>query len=407
MTTPRRWPPRTSQSTLDQLKTFGEQEGITPLEPAEAEDANAYAVTKDYAEKNNLKTLSDLGKLGKPIALAANSDCSERPDCGKGLTSVYGIKLSKIEPLGFGSPDTKNALTKGEVQLGQVGTTDGSLEQAGIVVLEDDKNWQNAENLVPVVNSAWLKKNPKAAVGPEQALRRAHHRGPQDAERQGRRGAPRGQPGRRGLPQGEGAPLRHMAERVYLHIGAAKTGTSYLQLLLWGNRDALREQQHLPAPAQASPPLRRGGRPARWACGPTKDLARTWDELAERVHKLTGYGGGQRGAALRLATRQDRADHDAPWPRPRCTSSSPRVTSGGRSRRSGSRLRAGTRHVDLRALRDQPAHQDPTSPFWNIQDPVRRPERWGSLPREGPLPPGDRAATRRSEPGCCGSGSPR
>jgi len=151
------------QSTLEQLKTFGEQEGITPLEPAEAEDANAYAVTKDYAEKNNLKTLSDLGKLGKPIALAANSDCSERPDCGKGLTSVYGIKLSKIEPLGFGSPDTKNALTKGEVQLGQVGTSDGSLEQAGIVVLEDDKNWQNAENLVPVVNSAWLKKNPKAA----------------------------------------------------------------------------------------------------------------------------------------------------------------------------------------------------------------------------------------------------
>ena len=125
-------------------------------------------MTKDYAEQNNLTTLSDLGKLGKPIALAANSDCSERPDCGKGLTSVYGIKLSKIEPLGFGSADTKNALTKGEVQLGQVGTTDGSLEQAGIVVLEDDKNWQNAENLVPVVNSDWLKDNPKAAGGPQQ-----------------------------------------------------------------------------------------------------------------------------------------------------------------------------------------------------------------------------------------------
>ena len=31
--------------------------------------------------------------------------------------------------------------------MGQVGTTDGSLEQMGLVVLEDDKNWQNAENL--------------------------------------------------------------------------------------------------------------------------------------------------------------------------------------------------------------------------------------------------------------------
>ncbi len=150
------------EKTLGQLKTLGAKYDITPLEPAKAEDANAYAVTKDYAEKNNLTTLSDLGKLGKPVALAAASDCSQRPDCGKGLKSVYGIKLTKIEPLGFGSNDTKNALTNGEVQLGQVGTTDGSLDQKGLVVLEDDKNWQNAENLVPVVNSAWLKKNPKA-----------------------------------------------------------------------------------------------------------------------------------------------------------------------------------------------------------------------------------------------------
>ena len=31
-----------------------------------------------------------------------------------------------------------------------------------LVVLEDDKQLQNAENLVPVVNSDWLKDNPKA-----------------------------------------------------------------------------------------------------------------------------------------------------------------------------------------------------------------------------------------------------
>ncbi len=149
-------------ATVAELATLAKQYGITPLEPAEAEDANAYAVTKEYAEQNSLTTLSDLGGLGKPIALAANSDCSERPDCGKGLTSVYGIKLSKIEPLGFGSADTKNALKNGEVQLGQVGTTDGTLDSLGLVVLEDDKNWQNAENLVPVVNAKWLADNPKA-----------------------------------------------------------------------------------------------------------------------------------------------------------------------------------------------------------------------------------------------------
>ena len=92
------------QKTLEQLKKLAAKYGITPLEPAKAEDANSYAVTKDFAEKNKLTTLSDLGKLGKPVALAANSDCPDRPDCAKGLTSVYGIKLSKVEPLGFGSP---------------------------------------------------------------------------------------------------------------------------------------------------------------------------------------------------------------------------------------------------------------------------------------------------------------
>ena len=150
------------QKTLEELKKLAAKYGITPLEPAKAEDANSYAVTKDFAEKNNLTTLSDLGKLGKPVALAANSDCPDRPDCAKGLTSVYGIKLSKVEPLGFGSADTKKAVTDGEVELGQVGTTDGSLDQLGLVVLEDDKNWQNAENLVPVVNAKWLKDNAKA-----------------------------------------------------------------------------------------------------------------------------------------------------------------------------------------------------------------------------------------------------
>ena len=151
------------QKTWGQLKVLGARNGLTPLRPAAADDASAFAVTKSFAEQHHLSSLSDLGRLDQPVALAANSDCAERPDCGRGLENVYGITLSKVEPLGFGSQDTKNALVKGEVQLGQVSTTDGSLDAAGLVVLRDDKSWQDAENLVPIVNSAWLKKNPRAA----------------------------------------------------------------------------------------------------------------------------------------------------------------------------------------------------------------------------------------------------
>jgi osmoprotectant transport system substrate-binding protein len=150
-------------ATLAQLKKIGGPKGITPLKPAQAEDANAYAVTKKFADQNNLTTLSDLGSRGKPVTLAAASDCSERPECGIGLKKTYGLKITKIEPLEFDTVQTKNAVKSGEVTLGQVATSDGTLNSLGLVVLQDDKNLQNAENLVPVVNSAFLKKNPKVA----------------------------------------------------------------------------------------------------------------------------------------------------------------------------------------------------------------------------------------------------
>ena len=151
-------------ATVAKLKELGAPKDLTALDPAKAEDANAFAVTKKFATANNLTTLSDLGKLGKPVKLAAASDCPDRPECQLGLKSVYDIAVSKFEPLGFGSPQTKDALKKGEVDLGEVGTTDATLDTFGLVILQDDKGWQNAENLVPVVNSTWLKKNDKAAT---------------------------------------------------------------------------------------------------------------------------------------------------------------------------------------------------------------------------------------------------
>jgi osmoprotectant transport system substrate-binding protein len=147
--------------TMGQLEELAAQKNMTPLEPAEAEDANAFAVTRQFSEENDVTTLSDLGELGQPVALAAAPDCPDRPDCQGGLEEVYGIKISDFEPLGFGSPQTKDALTSGEVQVGQVGTSDGQIEQLDLVVLEDDQGWQNAENLVPVVSDEFLEANPE------------------------------------------------------------------------------------------------------------------------------------------------------------------------------------------------------------------------------------------------------
>ena len=150
-----------ADETVARLRELGADAGVEPLQPAEAEDANAFAVTKEFSETNGVTTLSDLGELDRPVKLAAAEDCPDRPDCQPGLEEVYGIEVSAFEPLGFGTPATKDALVGGEVDLGQVGTSDGQVEELGLVVLEDDKEWQNAENLVPVVSSDFLEENPE------------------------------------------------------------------------------------------------------------------------------------------------------------------------------------------------------------------------------------------------------
>ena len=148
------------EDTLAALKPLAEAEGISILPPSEATDQNAFFVTKDFAEENNLTTLSDLAALGQPIKLAAPPDCKGRADCLEGLKNVYGLNITSLTPLDFASSQMKDAVESGEVDLGETGTTDGSLEQQGLVILEDDKGIQPAQNLTPAVNTKFLEANP-------------------------------------------------------------------------------------------------------------------------------------------------------------------------------------------------------------------------------------------------------
>jgi osmoprotectant transport system substrate-binding protein len=135
--------------------------GITLLNPSPATDSNAFFVTKEYADANNVSTLSDM--KGKSVVLAAAPDCKGRLDCEGGLSDKYGIKITKILPLGYASPQTYNSVLKGESQLGETSTTDATLDSQGLVLLEDDQKIQPAENLVPAVSSAFLAAHPDVA----------------------------------------------------------------------------------------------------------------------------------------------------------------------------------------------------------------------------------------------------
>ena len=93
-----------------------------------AVDQNAFAVSKEFAEKNKLKTLSDLGRSKLKVKIAAGDECEVRPFCAPGLKKTYGIDVTGIDPKGVGTPQSKQAVKDGTDQLVLTTTTDAVLD---------------------------------------------------------------------------------------------------------------------------------------------------------------------------------------------------------------------------------------------------------------------------------------
>jgi len=139
--------------TVAAMGALAEERGLVVLEPAQATSQNGFAVSQEFADQNNVSTLSQLADLGLTLTLAATEECDARPFCQPGLEETYGLTIDDVLPLGFSSPQVKEAVINGDADFGLVGTTDGTLAGLGLVLLEDDQGLQLADALVPVVNA--------------------------------------------------------------------------------------------------------------------------------------------------------------------------------------------------------------------------------------------------------------
>lgn len=97
---------------------------------------------------------------GEPIAsqltLGGPPECPERPFCEPGLKETYGIEFESFQPLDVGGPQTVNALKAGRIDVGLLFSTSSAIAANDFVVLEDDKNLQQAENITPIVRTEVL-----------------------------------------------------------------------------------------------------------------------------------------------------------------------------------------------------------------------------------------------------------
>jgi osmoprotectant transport system substrate-binding protein len=101
--------------------------------------------------------------LASTLVLGGPPECPQRPFCLLGLQETYGLEFKEFTPLDAGGPLTVQGLTGGQIQVGLLFTSDPAIAVNGFVLLEDDKQLQLADNLIPVVRKEVLDANPLVA----------------------------------------------------------------------------------------------------------------------------------------------------------------------------------------------------------------------------------------------------
>lgn len=139
------------RATHEALRVALGPRGIEPLAGAPAQSMNGLVVTSQTATDHALRTISDLRGLASELTLGGPPECPQRDLCLPGLAETYGLEFESFLPLDAGGPITAEAVQRGTVDVGVLFTTDGSLADHDLVLLEDDRLLQPAEHLTPLV----------------------------------------------------------------------------------------------------------------------------------------------------------------------------------------------------------------------------------------------------------------
>ena len=140
------------RATHRRLKQALGPRGLRVLAFAPAEDRNGFVVTGDLARRRNLECISDLQPIAPKLILGGPPECPDRLLCLKGLKDVYGLEFARFEPMPSRTV-TAAALETGEIHVAMIETTDGNLADRDLVQLQDDRQLQPAENIVPMVRN--------------------------------------------------------------------------------------------------------------------------------------------------------------------------------------------------------------------------------------------------------------
>lgn len=152
-----------AQTIYNTVKDYYETNlDLTLLDPSGINNGYAIITLPATAERDNLRTLTDLGPVSGNLSFGAEGGFGDRKDGLPGLKEVYGIEFKEFRifaQLGI----RYDALANGSIDVGYGFATDWQIEDGGLTILEDDKGLFPPYYLVPVIRQDALEANPEAA----------------------------------------------------------------------------------------------------------------------------------------------------------------------------------------------------------------------------------------------------
>lgn len=156
-----------TETELDEVMTALDAslpEGIVYLDPSDAQNSNALAVTADTAEEFGLETFSDVTEHAPDWKIGGPPEWKERQNGIVGLRDVYGMEFGEFVTLDAGGPLSVSALQNGQVEVANIFTTSPVLAEGEIVALEDDQSLFAVEHVLPVAQESKLTDEAREAL---------------------------------------------------------------------------------------------------------------------------------------------------------------------------------------------------------------------------------------------------
>lgn len=131
------------------------------LQPLGFNDTYALAMRRPDAQKQSIKSISDLAAKAAGLTLGSTQEFLVRPDALPGLSKAYSLTFKATRGMDPGL--VYQAITGNSVDVISVFTTDGRIKASDLVVLDDDKRFFPPYYLTPVIRKKVIDANPKVA----------------------------------------------------------------------------------------------------------------------------------------------------------------------------------------------------------------------------------------------------